>query len=74
MSDWRAVKESYPDSVVFHEDGGLLVVRGRDVQVLAREFGIQTKGSWLGFDDEQGWGYITELVNRGYDVVKASWP
>jgi len=72
MRNWTSVKESYPESLVFHEDGGLLVVRGRDVEVLAREFGIQTRGSWLGFDQEQGWGYISELVDRGYDVVKAS--
>lgn len=72
MSDWTAVKESYPDSVVFHEDGGLLTVRGGDVQVLSREFGIATKGSWLGFDAEQAWLYMTDLVDRGYDVVKSS--
>ena len=69
---WRAVKESYPDAVVFHEVRGLFVVKGRDVEVLSREFGIESGSTWLGFDDCQALGYMTELAKRGYHVVRAS--
>jgi hypothetical protein len=69
---WRAVKESYPDSIVFHEAQGLLVVTGRDTEVLAKEFGIKPGSAWLGFDEDGACGYMMELVNRGYAVVRAS--
>jgi hypothetical protein len=69
---WRAVKESYPDAVVFHEGRGLFVVKGRDVEVLSREFGIESGSTWFGFDDCQALGYMTELAKRGYAVVSVS--
>ena len=71
---WQTVKESYPDAVVFHESRGLYIVKGRDVQVLAKEFGIEcnTPIPWWGFDEGQAWGYMSELAERGYAVVRAS--
>lgn len=69
---WRAIKESYPDAIVFHETGGLFVVRGRDIEVLAAEFGLRSSGPWVGFDDRQACGYMLELVRRGYAVVRAA--
>ena len=69
---WRTVKESYPDSIVFYEAKGLFVVRGRDVEVLAKEFGIKSGSAWLGFDEDGAWAYMIALVNRGYAVVRAS--
>ncbi len=69
---WRTVKESYPDAVVFHELSGLFVVRGHDLAVLTKEFGIESASSWCGFDDSQAVGYMQELVARGYPVVRAT--
>ena len=69
---WRAVKESYPDSIVFYEADGLFVVRGHDTELLAQEFGIKPASAWLGFNEDGAWGYMMGLVNRGYAVVRAS--
>src|SRR4030042_4034065 len=69
---WRTAKEMYPDSIVFHEAEGLVVGRGRDTEVLAKEFGIKPGSAWLGFDEDGAWAYMTELVHRGYVVVRAS--
>jgi hypothetical protein len=69
---WQAVKESYPDAVVFHEFGGSFIVRGRDTEVLRKEFDIDSGSTWFGFDDGLASVYMTELASRGYDVVRAS--
>ena len=55
---WSVVKESYPDAIVFHEARGLYVVKGRDTQILAKEFRIDTHSpaTWYGFDERQALG------------------
>jgi len=45
---WRAIKESYPGAIVFHEAEGLFVVRGRDIEVIAQEFGVRSSGATVG--------------------------
>lgn len=70
--NWRIVKESYPDAIVFHEASGLYVVRGGDTAILAKEFGIESASPWCGFDEGQAAGYMHELVARGYAVVRAT--
>lgn len=69
---WRIVKESYPNAIVFHEASGLYVVRGGDTGVLEKEFGIESGSRWYAFDDGQAIGYMQQLVERGYAVVKAT--
>ncbi len=69
---WTTVKDSYPDAIVFQEVRGLFVVKGPDLEALAKEFGIRPGGTWMGFDRSQAWAYMTELVERGYNVVRAS--
>jgi hypothetical protein len=69
---WQAVKESYPDAVVFHEVSGSFIVRGRDVEVLRKEFDIESGSTWFGFDHALASVYMAELASRGYDVVQAS--
>jgi hypothetical protein len=66
---WQAVKESYPDSVVFHELHGLYIVRGGDMETLTKEFGIRSASPWYGFPEEQTTCYMQQLVERGYSVV-----
>lgn len=67
-------RTGYPDAVVFHESRGIYVVQGRDVEVMAKEFGIESKTPipWVGFDEGQAWAYMSELAGRGYSVVKAT--
>jgi hypothetical protein len=69
---WNTVKESYPDAVIFHEADGIFIVRGRDMDVLAEEFRVEPGNRWCGFDAGQAWGYMSELAQRGYSVVRAS--
>lgn len=69
---WRIVKESYPDAIVFHEASGLYVVRGGDTAILEKEFGIESGSRWYAFDDGQSIGYMQQLVERGYAVVRAT--
>jgi DNA mismatch repair ATPase MutS len=69
---WQAVKESYPDAIVFHEADGFYIVRGRDLDVLAKEFRVGSSNRWCGFDAGQACCYMAELVQRGYQVVRAS--
>jgi hypothetical protein len=69
---WQAVKESYPDAIVFHEADGFYIVRGHDLDVLAKEFRVGSSNRWCGFDAGQAWCYMSELAQRGYQVVRAS--
>lgn len=69
---WKAVKESYPDAVVFHEVRGIFIVKGRDAELLSKEFGIDSTSTWYGFDVGEAFCYMTELAKRGYAVVRAS--
>lgn len=66
---WQAVKESYPESVVFHEMHGLYIVKGGDMETLTKEFGIHSASPWYGFPEEQTTCYMQQLVERGYSVV-----
>ncbi|HXG36619.1 MAG TPA: hypothetical protein VNL15_06600 [Dehalococcoidia bacterium] len=68
--EWRAAKESYPQAIVFHQMDGLVIVRGRDTEVLARECRIQTSSGYLGFEEELALAYMSALLAKGYTVVK----
>jgi hypothetical protein len=69
---WQAVNESYPDAIVFHEADGFYIVRGPDLDLLAKEFRVGSSNRWCGFDAGQAWCYMSELAQRGYQVVRAS--
>lgn len=69
---WGIVKDSYPDSIVFHEVEGIYIVKGHDSEVVANEFGIESGSRWFGFADDQAAAYMSELAKRGYAVVRAT--
>ena len=42
------------------------------MEVLRKEFDIESGSTWFGFDDGEASVYMTELAKRGYAVVRAS--
>ena len=69
---WTSIKESYPSAVVFYESDGLVIVGGRDLEVLAKEFDIRAVGRFVGFVRGDADSYVGQLIERGYKVAVAS--
>ena len=68
---WNAAKESRPDAVVFVRTGDVYFLQGADVETIKEQFGIRCFGTTIGFDTEEAWYYMRQLVDRGHAVLRA---
>jgi hypothetical protein len=70
--EWRRLRESYQDCVLFFRVDGLYFVRGQDVQTVAAELGLKCAGQSVGFDEDAARLYMRLLAKKGMKVADAA--